>query len=141
MHSAPSPGSTEHPWKPSGPPVGVVVKWFSPEKGLGFVELSDGSGDAFLHGTVLTQSGINTVQPGEILEVRVGPGHKVPHVTEVSSVDSSTVAPVTPRRLEFRTASSSRPPSDTLVEETGRVKNLAPCRSRALGPKQRPRPL
>jgi len=42
---------------PSGPPVSGVVKWFSPEKGFGFVELSDGSGDAFLHGSVLTQGG------------------------------------------------------------------------------------
>ena len=50
---------------PSGPPVSGVVKWFSPEKGFGFVELSDGSGDAFLHGSVLTQGGIAAVQPGE----------------------------------------------------------------------------
>ena len=50
---------------PSGPPVQGVVKWFNPEKGFGFVELSDGSGDAFLHGNVLAQSGINAAQPGE----------------------------------------------------------------------------
>jgi len=25
------------------------VKWFNPEKGIGFVELTDGSGEAFLH--------------------------------------------------------------------------------------------
>ena len=68
---------------PSGPPVNGVVKWFSPEKGFGFVELSDGSGDAFLHGSVLAQSGAAAVQPGETLEVRVGPGHKGPHITEV----------------------------------------------------------
>src|ERR1700738_2921582 len=55
---------------PSGPPVRGVVKWFNPDKGFGFVELSDGSGDAFLHGTILAQSGISNVQPGETLEVR-----------------------------------------------------------------------
>jgi hypothetical protein len=43
---------------PSGPPVHGVVKWFNPEKGFGFVELSDGSGDTFLYGSVLTQGGI-----------------------------------------------------------------------------------
>lgn len=37
----------------SGPPVSGVVKWFDPEKGFGFVALSDGSGDAFLHESVL----------------------------------------------------------------------------------------
>jgi CspA family cold shock protein len=83
---------------PSGPPVRRVVKWFNPEKGFGFVELSDGSGDAFLHGSVLAKSGIAPVQPGETIEVRVGPGHKGPHVTEVLSVDSSAAAPMPSHR-------------------------------------------
>ena len=107
---------------PSGPPVRGVVKWFKPEKGFGFVQLSDGSGDAFLHGSVLTQSGINAVQPGETLEVRVGPGHKGPHVTEVLSVDSSTAAPVAQRRSSFQARTSNGLSSDTSVEETGVVK-------------------
>jgi cold shock protein len=106
---------------PSGPPVHGVVKWFNPEKGFGFVELSDGSGDAFLHGSVLAQSGINAVQPGETLEVRVGPGHKGPHVTEIISVDSSTAAPPSPRRSNFG-ATSNGSSSGTAVEETGTVK-------------------
>jgi CspA family cold shock protein len=71
---------------------------------------------------VLTQSGIATVRPGETLEVRVGPGHKGPHVTEVLSVDSSTAAPVAPRRSSFRAETSDGPSSDTAVEETGTVK-------------------
>ena len=107
---------------PSGPPVQGVVKWFSPEKGFGFVELSDGSGDAFLHGSLLAQNGIGAVQPGETLEVRIGPGHKGPHVTEVLSVNSSTAFPIAPRRSNLRSATSYGPSSDTAVEETGRVK-------------------
>jgi CspA family cold shock protein len=107
---------------PSGPPVRGVVKWFNPDKGFGFVELSDGSGDGFLHGSVLAQSGINAVQPGESLEVRVGPGHKGPHITEVLSVDSSTAAPVTQRLSSFQAGTSNGLPSDTSVEETGVVK-------------------
>jgi cold shock protein len=107
---------------PSGPPVRGVVKWFSPEKGFGFVELSDGSGDAFLHGSVLTQSGINTVQSGETVQVRVGPGHKGPHITEVLSVDTSTATPPTPPRSSFRASTSSERSSGTSVEETGTVK-------------------
>ena len=103
---------------PSGPPVSGVVKWFSPEKGFGFVELSDGSGDAFLHGSVVAQSGINIVQPGETLEVRVGPGHKGPHVTEVLSVDSSTAVPMASRRSSAQATTSNGPS----VEETGTVK-------------------
>jgi cold shock protein len=106
---------------PSGPLISSVVKWFSPEKGFGFVELSDGSGEAFLHGSMLAQSGIGAVQPGETLEVRVGPGHKGPHVTEVLGVDSSTAAPA-PRRSGFGAETYDGPSSDTAVEETGTVK-------------------
>jgi cold shock protein len=82
--------------------------------------LSDGSGDAFLHGNVLAQSGFSIVQPGETLEVRVGPGHKGPHVTEVLSVDSSTVTSA-PRRPSFSrgTANSQM---DVSGEQTGTVK-------------------
>jgi CspA family cold shock protein len=111
---------------PSGPPVQGVVKWFNPEKGFGFVELSDGSGDAFLHGTVLAESGINAVQPGETVEVRVGPGHKGPHVTEIISVDSSTAAPATPRRSNFGATTSNGSSSGVAVEETGTVKWFNP---------------
>ena len=107
---------------PTGPPVHGVVKWFNPEKGFGFVELSDGSGDAFLHGSVLAPNGISAVQPGETLEVRVGPGHKGPHVIEVLSVDSSTAVPATQRRSSFRSATPDGPSSEMAVEETGTVK-------------------
>ena len=112
------------PWfeAPSGPPVHGVVKWFSPDKGFGFVALSDGSGDAFLHGSLLAQSGINAVQPGETLEVRVGPGHKRPHVTEVLSVDSSTAATATPRRSNFAATTPNGSSSDASIDETGTVK-------------------
>ena len=103
---------------PSGPPVSGVVKWFNPGKGFGFVELSDGSGDAFLHGSVLTQSCTNAVQPGETLEVHVGPGHKGPHVTEVLSVNSSTAVPMASRRSSAQATISNGP----AVEETGTVK-------------------
>ena len=103
---------------PSGPPVSGVAKCFNPDKGFGFVELSDGSGDAFLHGSVLAQSGINTAQPGETLEVRVGPGHKGPHVTEVLSIDSSTAVPMASRRSNAQATTLNGPS----VEETGTVK-------------------
>ena len=107
---------------PSGPPVRGVVKWFNPDKGFGFVELSDGSGDAFLHGSVLAQSGINVVQPGETLQVRIGSGHKGPHITEIISVDSSTAKPTTPRRANFGPTTSNGSSSGIAAEETGTVK-------------------
>jgi len=104
---------------PSGPSVRAVVKWFSPEKGFGFVELSDESDEGFLHGSVLARSGISSVQPGDTLEVRVGPGHKGPHVTEVLSLHSSIAGRITPRRSS---ATPDNPFPDTGIEETGTVK-------------------
>jgi cold shock CspA family protein len=79
--------------EPSGQPVWGKVKWYDPDKRYGFVELSDGSGDVFLHATALAGIGVSSLQPGETLEVRVAPGQRGPQVTEVISVDSSTAAP------------------------------------------------
>src|SRR6185437_10219137 len=76
--------------QPSGPPVKAIVKWFKTEKGFGFVELTDGGGDAFLHATVLGRSGVMAVQPGDTLEVRVAQGQRGPQITEVLNVDTST---------------------------------------------------
>ena len=49
---------------PSAAPVGnsvdAVVKWFKGDKGFGFVELSNGAGDAFLHIGALQQAGYET---------------------------------------------------------------------------------
>ena len=76
-----------------GPEHDASVKWFNPEKGFGFVALSDGSGDAFLHANTLNQAGHNAVSPGASLRVRIGQGQKGRQVSEVLSVDESTATP------------------------------------------------
>ena len=76
-----------------GPEHDATVKWFNPEKGFGFVALSDGSGDAFLHANTLNQAGHNAVSPGASLRVRIGQGQKGRQVSEVLSVDESTATP------------------------------------------------
>ena len=48
--------------EPAASPVSGKVKWYSADKRFGFVELSDGSGDAFLHATALSGIGISTLQ-------------------------------------------------------------------------------
>src|SRR5882672_5880311 len=106
---------------PSGPPVGAVVKWIKTEKGFGFVELSDGTGDAFLHATVLGRIGVTAVEPGDTLEVRVAQGQRGPQVTEVISVDTSTGAAPRPARTGFR-PDAERAPLGPTVEEAGTVK-------------------
>jgi CspA family cold shock protein len=80
-----------------GPEHDATVKWFNPEKGFGFVALSDGSGDAFLHANTLNQSGHNAVSPGATLRVRIGQGQKGRQVSEVLSVDETTATPAAGR--------------------------------------------
>jgi CspA family cold shock protein len=48
---------------PSGPSVRATVKWYNPDKGFGFVTLEDGTGDAFLHVSVVERSSNSTVPP------------------------------------------------------------------------------
>jgi len=97
------------------------VKWYNPDKRYGFVELSDGSGDAFLHVSALAGIGISTLQPGETLEMRVTPGQRGPQVAEVISVDSSTAALTRPTRGSFESP-SDRQPLNASVQEMGTVK-------------------
>jgi CspA family cold shock protein len=106
---------------PSGPPVQAVVKWYNPDKGFGFVQLANGSGDAFLHVSVVERSGHGSVPPGTTLEVRAGPGPKGPQVSEILSVDSSTAQQEPPRRP--RPERAMYPQADrAAVEESGTVK-------------------
>ena len=90
---------------PSGPAIEATVKWFNAEKGFGFVELADGSSDAFLHAAVLEAAGHASIDPGAKVSVQVGVGNKGPQVTAVLSVDASTA---TPERRPMR--SSPQPP-------------------------------
>src|SRR5215217_4721665 len=81
----------------SGPPQDATVKWFNPEKGFGFVEMADGSGDAFLHVRVVETAGQTEMQPGTKLVIRTAQGQKGPQVTEILEVDASTAEPARPR--------------------------------------------
>ena len=120
----PTPGSSAQRFEgPAGSPVQAVVKWYNPDKGFGFVQLADGSGDAFLHASVVERSGHGSVPPGAMLEIRAGPGPKGPQVTEILSVDSSTAQQEQPRRP--RPERSYTPVDQASVEEIGTVKFYA----------------
>jgi len=113
----------------TGPETGAVVKWFNAEKGFGFVELEGGGGDAFLHISVLSRAGHQTVQPGATLRVLVTPGQKGPQIAEVNRVDESTAGAAPPARGpssygEDRPRPAPRAPVDasTAVEMRGTVK-------------------
>jgi CspA family cold shock protein len=103
------------------PSIAGKVKWFNHDKRYGFVELSDGSGDAFLHASVLGRIGISTVQPGETLALRVAQGDRGLQVTEVISVDSSTRVLLEAPSTGFGSPSASSS-AETSVRGTGTVK-------------------
>jgi cold shock protein len=107
---------------PSGPPVRAIVKWYNPDKGFGFVELADGSGDAFLHVSVVERHGASSVPPGATLEVRAGPGPKGQQVTEILSVDTSTAAQEQPRRPRPERPAYHPSADRVTVEQSGTVK-------------------
>lgn len=72
-----------------GPPIDAVVKWFKTDKGFGFVELSNGTGDAFLHINALQSAGHESVPPGAKLKVQVANGAKGAQVVKVLEVDTA----------------------------------------------------
>ncbi len=53
-----------------------VVKWFSDEKGYGFITPSDGSGDLFVHHTAIEMEGFRTLQEGQAVTFEARQGKK-----------------------------------------------------------------
>ena len=108
---------------PTGPAMDAIVKWFNPEKGFGFVELPDGSGDAFLHIAVLERGGHDAVLPGTKLRVQVGQGQKGPQVTAILELDATTAAASRPTMSPRMSGGGrERPDPATASEIHGTVK-------------------
>ncbi len=42
-----------------------TVKWFNPTKGFGFIEMEDGSKDAFVHISAVERSGLPGLSEGQ----------------------------------------------------------------------------
>lgn len=93
----------------SAPEAKATVKWYNPEKGFGFVEMADGSGDVFLHANSLQNAGFQAVTPGSVLQVRVGQGQKGRQVDQVISVTEGDAPP--PARGGFGAGGFDRPRS------------------------------
>jgi len=107
--------------EPPAPTVWGKVKWYNALKRYGFVELSDGSGDAFLHASAVVGVSIGALQPGVTIEFRTAPAQRGLQVTEVMSIDNSTAAPPRPSRKSSRSP-LDRQPLEASVQEMGTVK-------------------
>jgi CspA family cold shock protein len=60
------------------------VKWFSAEKGYGFIERDDGEGDVFVHFTAIQSEGFRTLNEGDKVSFDIVQGPKGLQAANVS---------------------------------------------------------
>ena len=61
-----------------------TVKWFSDEKGFGFIAPSDGSKDVFVHHSAIQGGGFKSLSEGQTVTFDVEQGQKGPAAANVS---------------------------------------------------------
>ena len=61
-----------------------VVKWFSSEKGFGFITPDDGGKDLFVHFSEIQGSGYKSLDDGQKFTYEAGEGPKGPQATQVN---------------------------------------------------------
>jgi CspA family cold shock protein len=63
--------------------AGGTVKWFSDEKGFGFITPDDGSKDLFVHFSNIDGDGFRTLTEGQKVTFEAAEGRKGPEATSV----------------------------------------------------------
>jgi CspA family cold shock protein len=63
--------------RPKGLPVATgTVKWFSSEKGFGFITQDDGGADVFVHHSAIEGAGYHNLEEGQKVEFETTQGPK-----------------------------------------------------------------
>lgn len=60
-----------------------TIKWFSAEKGYGFITREDGEGDVFVHYSAIQGDGFRTLAEGQRVTFEVTDGPKGPQAQNV----------------------------------------------------------
>jgi cold shock protein len=60
-----------------------TVKWFSSEKGFGFITPEDGSADVFVHFSAIVGEGYKNLDEGQRVTYEVTQGQKGPQASDV----------------------------------------------------------
>lgn len=63
-----------------------TVKWFSAEKGYGFIQRENGAGDIFVHYSAIQADGYRKLEEGQEVTFEVTDGQKGPQAANVSIV-------------------------------------------------------
>ena len=63
-----------------------TVKWFSSEKGFGFITPDDGSKDCFVHHSAIQRDGYRTLDEGQRVSFETEAGPKGPQAVQVTPV-------------------------------------------------------
>jgi cold shock protein len=72
--------SAEEKYMPTG-----TVKWFSDEKGFGFITPDDGSKDLFVHQSAIAGDGFRSLQEGAKVTYTAEAGDKGPRAVDVQA--------------------------------------------------------
>lgn len=63
-----------------------TVKWFSAEKGYGFIERDDGQGDVFVHYSAINAKGFRTLEEGQRVDFEITQDAKGPRAANVTVI-------------------------------------------------------